>query len=77
VGKCGAVMLRSADLIKLANIRMPFGKYKGCLLMDLPGPYLLWMEKSRFPGRRLGKLTTHDERNRHKRSKTSVDTLEK
>ena len=43
-------------LIKLANTRMPFGKYQGRLLMDLPGPYLLWMAKKGFPSGELGKL---------------------
>jgi uncharacterized protein len=49
-------MLEKADLIKLANSRMPFGKYKGRLLMDLPGPYLLWMAKEGFPAGELGDL---------------------
>ena len=43
-------------LIKLANTRMPFGKYKGRLLMDLPGPYLLWLAKTGFPSGELGAL---------------------
>ena len=49
-------MLENADLIKLANTRMPFGKYKGRLLMDLPRPYLLWMAKEGFPAGELGNL---------------------
>ncbi len=49
-------MLEKTDLIKLANNRMPFGKYKGRLLMDLPGPYLLWMAKEGFPAGELGDL---------------------
>ena len=49
-------MLDKSSLIKLANTRMPFGKYEGRLLMDLPGPYLLWMEKKGFPAGELGKL---------------------
>jgi uncharacterized protein len=49
-------MFDKASLVKLANTRMPFGKYQGRLLMDLPGPYLLWMAKKGFPSGELGKL---------------------
>jgi uncharacterized protein (DUF3820 family) len=49
-------MLDKASLVKLATTRMPFGKYQGRLLMDLPGPYLLWMAKKGFPSGELGKL---------------------
>jgi uncharacterized protein (DUF3820 family) len=49
-------MLEQADLVKLATTRMPYGKYKGRLLMDLPGPYLLWMAKEGFPAGTLGDL---------------------
>lgn len=49
-------MLESAALIKLTNTRMPFGRYKGRLLMDLPGPYLLWMANEGFPAGELGEL---------------------
>ncbi len=30
-------------LIKLANARMPFGKYQGLFLIDLPEDYVLWL----------------------------------
>jgi uncharacterized protein (DUF3820 family) len=49
-------MLDKTALIKLANTRMPFGKYQGRLLMDLPGAYLLWMAKKGFPSGELGDL---------------------
>ncbi|MCJ7515454.1 MAG: DUF3820 family protein, partial [Dehalococcoidia bacterium] len=29
-------------LVDLVSIRMPFGKYKGYILCDLPEPYLVW-----------------------------------
>ena len=35
---------------------MPFGKYAGRLLIDLPEPYLLWFEKKGFPNGKLGGL---------------------
>lgn len=30
-------------LVELARTKMPFGKYAGRLLLDLPEPYLLWL----------------------------------
>ena len=38
-----------AVLVKLAKTRMPFGKYKGRLLIDLPKPYVIWFAKKGFP----------------------------
>ena len=40
-------------LLELAGTRMPFGKYKGRLLIDLPEPYVVWFRQKGFP---LGKL---------------------
>jgi len=31
-----ALLLEKEDLVRLAKIEMPFGKYKGSLLIDLP-----------------------------------------
>lgn len=44
------------DLLKLAQMKMPFGKYQGRILADLPEPYLLWFSKKGFPKGELGKL---------------------
>lgn len=45
------------QLIEIANTAMPFGKYKGQMLIDLPEPYLLWFARSGdFPSSRLGEL---------------------
>lgn len=46
----------SGVLVKLANTKMPFGKYQGRLLMDLPLPYLLWFSKQGFPKGEIGQL---------------------
>ncbi|MBW1215161.1 DUF3820 family protein [Pantoea allii] len=44
-------------LVEIANTAMPFGKYKGRMLIDLPEPYLLWFARSGdFPSGRLGEL---------------------
>jgi uncharacterized protein (DUF3820 family) len=45
-----------AVLSKLAKTRMPFGKYKGCLLIDLPKPYVMWCAKKSFPDGELGQM---------------------
>ncbi|MDD4635439.1 MAG: DUF3820 family protein [Dehalococcoidales bacterium] len=46
----------SRVLLELANTHMPYGKYKGCLLCDLPEPYLVWFSRNGFPSGKLGFL---------------------
>ena len=46
----------SAVLLKLAKTRMPFGRYKGRLLIDLPEPYVIWFAKKGFPEGELGRM---------------------
>lgn len=49
--------MEKQDLIDMANTYMPFGKYKGCVLIDIPEEYLLWFyKKGEFPAGRLGQL---------------------
>ncbi len=43
-------------LIELVNTRMPFGKYKDCILCDLPEPYLVWFHQKGFPPGKIGVL---------------------
>lgn len=43
-------------LIQLVEVEMPFGKYKGRLIADLPGNYLNWFAREGFPAGRLGRL---------------------
>ena len=45
---------QAEQLKKLANYRMPFGKYKGQLLIDLPEPDVVWFKKQGFPKGELG-----------------------
>lgn len=49
-------MLENEDLLKLANYKMPFGRFKGSYLIDLPEPYLLWFRKEGMPNGKLGEL---------------------
>lgn len=49
-------MFDKQDLLKLARTPMPFGKYKGRVLIDLPEEYLLWFAKKGFPEGQLGRL---------------------
>ncbi len=43
-------------LIKLANYKMPFGKYAGYLLVDIPEPYYIWFAGKGFPNGELGEF---------------------
>ena len=45
-----------ALLMKLAHYRMPFGKYKDRLLIDLPEPYVVWFANKGFPAGELGEM---------------------
>lgn len=44
------------DLELLVTRTMPFGKYKGRLIADLPGNYLNWFAREGFPSGELGRL---------------------
>jgi hypothetical protein len=45
------------QLVEIANTVMPFGKYKGRVLIDVPEEYLLWFaRKDEFPAGKLGEL---------------------
>ncbi|WP_339899857.1 DUF3820 family protein [Paraglaciecola polaris] len=41
-------------LIEAINQTMPFGKYAGRKLLDLPEPYLIWFSQQGFPEGKLG-----------------------
>lgn len=43
-------------LLKLAKAKMPFGKYAGSLLVDLPEPYIIWFSRKGFPQGELGDM---------------------
>lgn len=44
------------QLLELAQMRMPFGKYAGRLLIDLPEPYVVWFSQNGFPRGKLGEM---------------------
>lgn len=41
---------------RLVTTEMPYGKYKGTLIADLPGNYLNWFAREGFPPGELGRL---------------------
>ncbi len=43
------------ELIDAVNQVMPFGKYQGRRLLELPEPYLVWFHKEGFPNNKLGR----------------------
>ena len=43
-------------LIQLVNMEMPFGKYKGTLICNIPVSYLEWFQRKGFPKGKLGIL---------------------
>jgi uncharacterized protein (DUF3820 family) len=43
-------------LLALATTRMPFGKYRGRLLVDLPEPYVVWYHRTGYPAGDMGGL---------------------
>jgi hypothetical protein len=42
------------DLDKVANTKMPFGKYEGYYLVHVPEYYLIWYRQKGFPQGKLG-----------------------
>ncbi|WP_431135735.1 DUF3820 family protein [Psychroserpens mesophilus] len=43
-------------LIKLAHTKMPYGKYEGRYLIDLPEYYIVWYHNKGFPKGKLGDM---------------------
>jgi hypothetical protein len=48
--------VEAEDLKRLVTVRMPYGKYQGRLIGDLPGAYLAWFARKGFPPGQLGRL---------------------
>lgn len=43
-------------MLQLADAKMPFGKYAGRRLLDLPEDYVIWFYQNGFPEGRLGEM---------------------
>lgn len=48
--------MQAEDLLLLVTREMPFGKYKGRLIADLPGHYLNWFVRDGVPKGEIGRL---------------------
>lgn len=48
--------MNTEHLQLLLTREMPFGKYKGRVIADLPGEYLNWFARKGFPPGEIGKL---------------------
>jgi uncharacterized protein (DUF3820 family) len=48
--------MEAQELQQLVTVRMPYGKYQGRLIADLPGAYLAWFARKGFPPGQLGRL---------------------
>ncbi len=47
--------MNEKELLEAVNQTMPFGKYQGRKLLELPEPYLVWFHKKGFPENKLGR----------------------
>jgi len=63
------------DLLLLVSKRMPFGKYEGRLIADLPGHYLNWFARSGFPKGEIGRLLALMQEIDHNGLKPLLDPL--
>lgn len=43
-------------LLKLAKTKMPYGKYKGRFMIDLPEHYVVWYKTKGFPKGQIGEM---------------------
>jgi uncharacterized protein (DUF3820 family) len=48
--------VHAEQLQRLLTTPMPYGKYKGRLIADLPGDYLNWFAREGFPHGDIGRL---------------------
>jgi uncharacterized protein (DUF3820 family) len=48
--------MKNEELLLLVSRTMPYGKYKGRLIADLPGHYLNWFAREGFPQGEIGRL---------------------
>jgi uncharacterized protein (DUF3820 family) len=61
----------------LVTREMPYGKYKGRLIADLPGNYLNWFARKGFPHGELGQLLALMQELDHNGLSSLLDPLRK
>ncbi len=49
-------MLNSEILLELVKVKMPYGRYQGTILANLPVSYLEWFQRKGFPEGKLGMM---------------------
>lgn len=65
------------DLQKPVMTAMPFDKYQGRLIADLPGNYLNWFAREGFPPGEIGRLLALMQEIDHNGLKPMLDPLRK
>ena len=61
----------------LLTREMPYGKYKGRVIADLPGDYLNWFARKGFPPGEIGKLLALMQELDHNGLSSLLDPLRK
>ena len=69
--------MNAENLKKLVKFSMPYGKYKGRIIADLPGNYLNWFAREGFPSGELGQLLALMQELDHNGLKHLLDPLRK
>lgn len=69
--------MNSASLQLLVTRQMPYGKYKGRVIADLPGHYLNWFAREGFPPGELGSLLALMQELDHNGLSSLLDPLKK
>jgi len=69
--------MNSEYLKKLVTFPMPYGKYTGRIIADLPGDYLNWFARKGFPQGELGQLLALMQELDHNGLKHLLDPLRK
>jgi len=67
--------MKPEDLERLITMEMPFGKYKGRTIADLPGNYLNWFAREGFPPGEIGRLLRLMQEIDHNGLKSLLDPL--
>jgi len=65
------------DLQRLVTVVMPYGKYKGRLIADLPGQYLNWFARAGYPPGEIGRLLALMQELDHNGLSSLLDPLRK